>query len=338
MKKGDKVLLIILIGIAGALIAFSGKASYGAKEGLALAENTIIPSLLPLLIIFFLIMKTGAKDVIAKCFGSISYYIFNLPQVTFPAIFFGLTGGYPTGALMTKELLDNGEIDDEEARRMLRFNFCGGCGFIITALSASVLGNVKIGAVLFISNALSCVLIGFGLSFSKKREKSGFYSFTEHKNIGDCLVEAVNSSIRSVLNLTAFIVLFSAVTSIFEIPKAVMPLIEITNGICSQNDIPLAQISAYLSFGGICIHFQILGIIKQARMKYFDFLFFRILSGLLSYCTAKAIFYFFPADTFVFSNNSVAVAQFSSVNLALSVLLIIGCFVIILDIHSKKIC
>lgn len=336
MKRNNNALLIILMSIAGLIIVFSKEAAQGAKNGLVLAQNTIIPSLLPLLIIFFLIMKTGAKDSLARLLGFICPYVFNLPQVTLPAVFFGLIGGYPTGALMTKELFDAGEIDNEQAKRMLRFNFCGGCGFIITAVGLSTLKSQKIGIILLLSNVFACIILGVFLSFSQKRTYSKFYSFTQIKNFGDCLIDSVNAGLKSVLNITAFIVLFSAVSNIIKIPKEITPIIEITSGICAQNNIPIAQICAYLSFGGICIHLQLLGIIKQINMKYIDFLTFRIISSFLSYVISKIMFYFFPVDKSVFSNNAPTIAEFSSVNILLSILLILGCFIIVLDIHSKK--
>lgn len=143
MKKKTALVLIIQMLMAMVLIIFSKQARQGAADGLTLAENTIIPSLAPLLIIFLLIMKTGAKDLLARAFGFISVHVFNLPQITFPAIFFGLIGGYPMGALLTNELLKSGDIDEKQARRLLRFNFCGGCGFIITAVGTTVLNNTK---------------------------------------------------------------------------------------------------------------------------------------------------------------------------------------------------
>lgn len=336
MKRKDVLILVIFLGLAAVMVAFSAEAKAGAAEGLALAQNTIIPSLTPLLIIFFIIMKTGAKDILAKAFGFISVYVFNLPHVTFPAIFFGLVGGYPTGALLTNELLISGEIDEKQAQRLLRFNFCGGCGFIITALGTAVLGNIKAGIILFSSNAISSVIIGFLLSFSEKRKFQSYYSYTEEKSFGDALIDSTDSAVKSVLNITAFIILFSAVNTILNVPQEIEPLLEITNGICGKNNYPLAQISAYLAFGGLCIHFQLLPVIANAKMKYYDFLFFRIFAGLLSYCITKLILAVSPIETPVFSNGSISVAQFSSVNLALSILMVIGCFVIIMDIKSKK--
>ena len=128
MKKRDVLLLVFLMSVSGLLIAFSSKSKLGAYNGLVLAENTIIPSLLPVLIIFMLVMKTSAKDVVSKAFGLVPLYLFRLPSVTSSAILFGLIGGYPTGALLTYELMKNEEIDEKQARCLLRFNFCGGCG------------------------------------------------------------------------------------------------------------------------------------------------------------------------------------------------------------------
>lgn len=337
MKRKDIIILILLLCTAGVLITFSSDAKAGAAEGLALAQNTIIPSLTPLLIIFLIVMKTGAKDILAKSFGFISTYIFNLPQVTFPAIFFGLVGGYPTGALLTNELLIKGEIDNKQAQRMLRFNFCGGCGFIITALGSAVLKSTKAGLLLFFSNIISSVIIGFILSFCEKRKIESYYSYTEDTEFGDALTNATNSAVKSVLNITAFIILFSAINKIFPLPLEIMPLIEITNGVCSDTiSHSLPQLSAYLAFGGLCIHCQLLPIIANAKMKYYDFLFFRVFSGLLSYCLAKLLLFISPMEISVFSNYTKNIAELSSVNIALSLLMVVGCFIIIMDISAKK--
>lgn len=336
MKKKTALVLTILMLMAVVLIIFSKQARQGAADGLKLAENTIIPSLAPLLIIFLLIMKTGAKDLLARAFGFISVYVFNLPQITFPAIFFGLIGGYPMGALLTNELLKSGEIDEKQARRLLRFNFCGGCGFIITAVGTTVLNNTKAGAVLFLSNVISSVIIGFALSFTEKRKSAQYYSYTEYRKLGDVLSESVSDAVKSLLNMTAFIILFCAFNVVINFPDFLAPVIEITSGICANSRFTIPMTSAFLAFGGFCIHFQLLFVVAQAKMKYADFLLFRLISAVLSYGVSKILLIFIPIEEAVFSNASIKVAEFSSVNTVLSVLMVIGCFVIVTDIRSKK--
>ena len=336
MKKKTALVLSILMLMAMVLIIFSKQARLGAADGLALAENTIIPSLAPLLIIFLLIMKTGAKDLLARAFGFISVHVFNLPQITFPAIFFGLIGGYPMGALLTNELLKSGDIDEKQARRLLRFNFCGGCGFIITAVGTTVLNNTKAGAVLFLSNVISSVIIGFALSFTEKRRNAPYYSYTEYRKLGDVLSESVSDAVKPLLNMTAFIILFCAFNVVIDFPDFLAPVIEITSGICTNSRFAIPITSAYLAFGGFCIHFQLLFVVAQAKMKYADFLLFRLISAVISYAVSKILLIFIPIEEAVFSNASIKVAEFSSVNTVLSVLMVIGCFVIVMDIRSKK--
>lgn len=328
--------MLILSAAAIVLIVFSAEMREGAYNGLVLAENTIIPSLLPLLILFLLIMKSGARDVMARAFGFVSHYLFNLPMVTVPAVIMGLVGGYPTGALLTQELFLSQEIDRAQAARMLRFNFCGGCGFIITAVGTATLLNRNAGLILFFSNVISSVLIGFGLSFMQPRIKRGFYTYRESQSLGNAIADAVESSVKSVLGITAFVIFFGAVNHIAVLPKFILPIVEITNGLCSGETFSLPEISGYLAFGGLCIHMQLLPSIVKCGMKYIDFLFFRVMSALLSYCVTKLMLLVFPMEQQVFFNESGRVAVFSSVNIGLSVLLIVGCFVLVLDISSRK--
>lgn len=337
MKGKNALTLILLLSLALILVVFSSDARTGAAQGLALAQNTIIPSLMPLLIIFYIIIKSSARDVLAKALGFISTGLFNLPKATFPAIFFGMVGGYPTGALLTNELLLNGDIDKKQARRLLRFNMCGGCGFIITAVGSVTFNSVKIGLVLFFANLLAAITVGFILSFTEKRMSTDFYSYSNEIAITDALVGATGSSVSAVLNMTAYIILFSAFNKIIPIPQMLTPLVEITNGICKGADIPLPQISAFLAFGGFCIHFQLLPVISNAQMNYFDFLLYRVFCALLSYCYTKCILFAFPVEKYVFSSNDTKVIEFSSVNITLSILMIIGCFVIVADVYSRSI-
>ena len=55
MKKENQKalpLLALLLAAAAILLVFAAPARSGAKAGLALAENTVLPSLLPLLMLF----------------------------------------------------------------------------------------------------------------------------------------------------------------------------------------------------------------------------------------------------------------------------------------------
>ncbi len=325
---------ILLFCLSLLLIIFSKEARVGAYDGLKLAMNTVLPSLLPLLIIFLTVMKTGVRSLFSKCFGFISRYVFNLPEVAISSFIFGMLGGYPTGALLCEQMYELNDLSCAQAKRMMCFNFCGGCGFIITAVGSATFGDTKIGFLLFASNVISSFLLGFILSFKEKRIKKGTYSFSEYVPLGDALCKSTEKATQSVLVITAYIVLFSSVCGIFKIPDIFLPIMEITNGVC-KGEFSLPLTSAFLSFGGICIHLQLSGIMRKLGLSYFEFFFFRALAGLISYFVMKLLLLIFPTSVDVFATSSIPV-KFSSVNLTLSVLLIIGCFVSVLDLNGRK--
>lgn len=336
MKRRNEFLLIFLFFLSGILIFFSGEAKDGAMAGLYLAQNTILPSLLPLLIIFYMIMKTGANNVIVNILGNFTHTCFKLPKAASSAILFGLIGGYPTGAILSRTLYENGEISKQQARRMLRFNFCGGAAFIITGVGTITLNSQKAGLILFASNLLSSIILLVLTSFFDERDISTATQISDPLPIGEALGQSVDAGIRSVLQISAFIVLFSAIKNTVHFPAVVEPLLEITNGICSHSTFPLALTAAFLSFGGLCIHLQLLPIIKKFDMMYLDFLLFRIIGAGLSFLICKGLVMIFPTQTAVFSNASQTVSALSTANTALSVLMVLGCVVVLFDLKGRK--
>lgn len=334
--KKDSYELAVLTAMAILLIAFSLDAKNGAKYGLALSENIIIPSLLPMLMIFNLITKSGAGRIVEKIFAPFTEKVLHLPKCTGAAIVFGLTGGYPTGAILTQNLYDNNDIDKSTARRLLRFNINGGAAFIITAAGTAALGSEKAGLILFLSCTLASLLIAvISARFYDKPDNSelDFFSLP----FGEALNKSVEGSIKSVLNISAYIILFSALNEIIKIPPFFEPFLEITSGVTEGNNIfSIPELAFLLSFSGLCIHFQIFGIIKKVNMKYIDFLLWRIIHALISYIICLLILQIFPIDISVFSNSAQSITQLSSVNYTLSVLMVLGCAVLVFDLESKK--
>lgn len=333
--KKDYLELFVLLSITILIIAFSLDAKNGAKNGLTLAEGVIVPSLLPLLIIFNLILKTGAGSVIERLFSPITEKVFRLPKCTSSAIIFGLIGGYPTGALLTENLYENGDIDKSTARRLLRFNVNGGVAFIITAVGTVVLKNEKAGTILFVSTTISSLIIAFLSSFNYEKIENSEIGYNSMP-FGEALNESVDISIRSVLKISAFIILFSALNEIVKLPPFAMPFIEITNGIVNNHkSFSIPEMAFLLAFAGFCIHFQLFTIIKKVDMKYSDFLFWRLTHAVLSYFIAFILLKIFPIQLAVFSNVSEIVSEVSYINPTLSTLMILGCAVIILDIEGR---
>jgi hypothetical protein len=318
------------------LLIVNQSAKEGAKSGWLLCENTIIPSLLPILIITNIIIQTFCANVFEKIFGFIFSKVFKLPKCCAPAVILGLVGGYPAGAVLTHKLYENGKIDTQTARRIMSFNFGGGLAFTITAVGTVSMGSTKYGVVIYIINIISSLVICCVSAIFCK--KSDYYDVAfEHKmSFADALVESVQSTSQTLINMSVYIILFSALMGIINIPDSLVPLFEITNGVCSAPTMPVEYCAFFMSFGGFCIHLQLLSTLRDMGIKYLDFLTFRIIASLLSLLLGKLYTCMFPQSVSVFSNVSTFSSQLSQVNVGLSIILVLGCAVIILDIENKK--
>lgn len=334
-RKNIILLLFILIIIA-VLIIFSGDAKDGALYGIAVAEKIIIPSLLPLLILFNFITISKISAPIEKLSAPIFEKVLKLPRCTAGAVIFGMLGGYPSGAVLTNSLLENNDIDKNTARQLLLFNVNGGAAFIINAVGFSMLKNQKSGIILFASSTLSALIIAVISGFFRKIPKETETSYY-NENMADALNISVQKAISAVLNISAFIILFSALNSIIKTPEILLPLFEITFGIshCAKN-MSLPETSFFLAFSGLCIHIQLLPYILKTEMKYYEFLISRIIHGGLSYLICKIILLIFPNETAVFSNYSEGVFEASSVNMTFSVLMILGFIVLLFELENRR--
>ncbi|MBR3738253.1 MAG: hypothetical protein IKN26_05905 [Eubacterium sp.] len=319
MKKFTESLqayfIFIIIAI---LIVFSSKAKQGAIQGINLCEGIIIPALLPVLILSSTAVKLK-------------------PSNSFAAVFFGLISGYPSGAVLTRELYQSKSISENEAKRLMCFNFCGGFAFIISAVGTVVYRSTKTGVILYLSSALSSLIIALITKPFYKKERA-IQKMPEKINPADAFCESAESSVKSLAVMSAYIILFSALLSIIPLPENLTALFEITNGICTAKKLlPLPICAFYLAFGGLCIHFQLISFLKNMKISYFVFLIYRLLGASLSYFICKIFLIFFPETAVTSAALSPALPfEISKLGSGLSAVMIVGCAVIVFDLENRK--
>ncbi len=332
-KYSDTALALFLTGLIIALMWLSPNAKEGAQNGIAMCENIIIPSLLPIMILTNLLQKTSAARVFERLFGGFFVRVLRLPKSAVTPVFFGLIGGYPTGAVLTYEQFKAGLITSETASRIMRFNFSGGLAFIISAVGGSYYKSRATGAVLFCVCLLSELIIA---PFGKRQANTNHIA--ERSSFSDALCNSTEISSKSVILMGAYIILFCALINVFNPPNVLLPLFEITSGIfTSKVKIPLPYCAFFLSFGGLCVHLQVAGILAKMKVKYSEFLLFRVASAVFSYALCEVYCKVFPQSSAVFANSAVSVPFQFSQNVSISIIAMLGCAVLVLDIENRKI-
>lgn len=338
MKKAlEAAQSAVIFALIICFIVFSVKAKAQALEGMKLCLNVIVPTLLPILILTNTIIKSNSRALLETVFSPLAKLL-RLPKCACCALILGLIGGYPTGAILSNELYNLHLIDSATAKRLMRCSFCGGVAFIITAVGTIHLGSTKTGVILYTINTLSSIIIcSIDGIIHPSTDKSTQECSIGSQGFCDALISSIECSTKSVAVMCACIVFFSAICGLVSIPPFAMPLIEITNGIFKFNgSISLPYLCFFLSFGGLCIHLQILNVIKNTGIGYMDFFVHRVAGGLISYFLGKVYIFLFNPDTEVFSNISQITPRLNQINGSLSIILLASCIVIIVDLNNKK--
>lgn len=339
MKRwGAVIAAAALCGLMAILVIFSAAAKNGAREGMALCENLLIPSLLPMMMLSNTLVSSDANRLFTRLFGGLTEALLRLPRQATGAVILGLTCGYPVGAVLTASLRESGVISESEARRLLRFNCCGGIAFTVTAVGSITLHSAHTGSALLFINITAALLYAAADGLLHRKEPlTDLSAGGSSLSAAEALPAAVTASIKGLAAMCAMIVFFSALAAVLPVPSPLLPLLEITKGVCqSEAPIPLPYLAFFLSFGGLCLHLQLFVSIRAIGMSYYDFLSGRLTCAVLSFALGKLYVLLFPAADTVFSNLSSPQGRFSEGGTALGLVMMAGCAVFIADLKNRK--
>lgn len=314
------------------LVIFSSSNLNAAKNGLTLWATAVVPSLFPFFVSTELLNNTNIVAYLGKLLNPIMRPIFNVPGEGAFAFLMGLISGYPVGAKIVSNFVENNICTKEEAERMLAFTNNSGPLFIIGTVGISLFGSTAIGLLLFITHILACISVGIILKFicKKKVDYKSRYSREYNEcvalsSLGEILGKSITNSISTILMIGGFVVVFSVIISIliqshfldgltyifsplctyFGIPTELIKsffagIVELTNGVSLVSSIPLKNISLniitcafLLGFGGISILLQVLSIISKNKISIKPYLLGKLLQGIF------AAFYTFIALEFI---------------------------------------
>lgn len=280
-----------------------------ATDGLGVCISVIVPSLLPFFVVSSMLCAYGFPSALGRRFSPITTKLFGVSGEGAAAFFIGITGGYPLGAASVAEIYRSGQIEQNEAERMLAFCNNTGPAFIIGTAGAGIFSSVKIGFELYAAHVLAAVIVG--ILFSRKKNTAPVYrsSASPAPKFTDALVSAVKASALSVLNICAFVVFFSAVLGIFKGIGALdlaagelafhLPLslrhtralltgfLELGGGItalsgCASDAASLAICAFILGWGGLSVHCQTMAAVSGTDLKLGRHFAGRALHGVIS--------------------------------------------------------
>ena len=103
------------------MLLFPQTVFQGASSGLLLWFNTVLPTLLPFIILSNLLIRTGAIDVISRIISPVLCRLFCVSPFGAFAVLTGFLCGCPMGGKVAADLLRERRISEKEGRYLLSF-------------------------------------------------------------------------------------------------------------------------------------------------------------------------------------------------------------------------
>ena len=281
----------------------------GARNGLALCGQVIIPSIYPFLVLAGIFSRlNGVSQRAAK----------RKPTAIVGTILLGFLGGYPLGAKAAVQLMEQGAVTRGQAQRLQLFCVNAGPAYLIGAVGAGMLGSKRAGIILFAAMLVSGLVLGLLTRFLPEQNAKpvgavGSPPSQEHpqqsqkKPLDQILLSAVTQATGGILGICAWIVLFSSLCALLRLlPHGLWPaipplhvLLEVSSGAAAvvRAGMPLPVLCAALGWGGLGMHFQLLGDVRKTGLPMRLFWVSRLLHGALAAAICAALLRWFPVET-----------------------------------------
>ena len=273
------------------LLLFPKNAAEYAKTGLMLWFNTLLPSMLPFMILSGLLIKTGFLEKLLSFTGRFWKSVFGLTPMGGYGLLMGIFCGYPMGAKTAADLYRNHCISRQEACYLLTFSNHPGPAFLSSYLCGELLHQEDLVLpayiILYLSSFLTSLIFRPFYSFSKeadghpkRKEASSAFSW------GEALDTSIMGSFLSITKLGGYIILFSLFQGILNLLPHLSPnlkcillgITEITTGtaaIAQQNwalSLTFPLLLAFTAFGGLCIAFQTKSMLGETDLSLTPYL------------------------------------------------------------------
>lgn len=305
----------------------------GISRGLVICSNIIIPSIFPFCVFSLFIFN-------CINFSNKKIPILRIDSGVFMIIIMSMLGGYPTGAKLITEAYKSNSISKSSANTLLLFCVNASPSFIVTAIGFSVFSNLKIGLILLVSHILATteMLLFYknGLKYEKGISKKAY-------NLSDAFVLSVANASNALINICAFVILFSGISEVIgslplshTLKTLINCFFEVSSGILACKNIFITAF--FLGFGGICVIFQIFSVTTLFLEKPIHFFVSRISHGILSSINLFLILKIFNVKIATISNSYQNSLAFNSKSFSFSVLLICFSLLLIGSILYKQYC
>ncbi|MGN0405412.1 MAG: nucleoside recognition domain-containing protein [Bariatricus sp.] len=274
MKRYLNTLFLITLFVL--MLAYPGVVFAGAREGLLLWFDTVLPTLFPFMILTGLLTGSSALEAISSLLHPVTGALFRISPASSLAVLAGFFCGYPMGARTSAGLVRNGSISEREGEYLLAFCNNTSPMFVISYVFMQTMQRKDLAFMSLLILLLSPVICSFLFRkyyFGRKTTPAADdmpAGSRKPKSMLQLLDDCIADSCEGIIKIGGYMIVCSIALALLKLIPCkgffwccvILPSIEITSGVSMLAKSPLVfpvryiLIMALTSFGGICSVFQ----------------------------------------------------------------------------------
>lgn len=296
MKKISSFLLVVVF----VLVLYFGGLSYQmSMNALMIWFEKLVPSMFCVMVLVKVLFEQGVLTYVAYPFGYLFSSLLRIEKKSFAYVFACIFLGFPAGANFINEQVQAGNLREKEGQRLICACSFATPGFVILTCGALLFESITIGLTLFLIQVTTGFIL---LLFTRCQRIEGQIQTQEIPSFMTSLSRAILQSGKTLYIIGGYLMLFMSIAAILTqffppfLQLFLRIISEFSSGTLLLCEQPLSRhylligVSMVLSFGGLCVHMQVMSMSKDTGLRYTKYLHYRILQVCLSALLAYLIF------------------------------------------------
>ena len=313
--------MTLLLSIAFFILTESKAVMEAVLFSFQIWKNNIFPSLFPFFLLSELLIQYGFVEFLGELLKPVMNRIFRISNQAAFIFVMSIISGFPSNAKYTKALLEKHKINEKEATKILTFTHFSNPLFILGTVSITFLGNREVGFLILFCHYITNLILGLlfrnyypspktDCRVSIRKAITNMTLARQKKKVSFPLIltNALNHTIQTLLFIlgvtTTFLIITTLINQHITLSTFHQSILngffEMTQGLkyVSLLNIPLKikgiLTVMILSFGGLSVHMQLIGILSKSKIRYFPYFTARVL-----HATIASLMFFFLFDVWM---------------------------------------
>ena len=314
-------IMTLLLSIAFFILTESKAVMEAVLFSFQIWKNNIFPSLFPFFLLSELLIQYGFVEFLGELLKPVMNRIFRISNQAAFIFVMSIISGFPSNAKYTKALLEEHKINEKEATKILTFTHFSNPLFILGTVSITFLGNREVGFLILFCHYITNLILGLlfrnyypspktDCRVSIRKAITNMTLARQKKKVSFPLIltNALNHTIQTLLFIlgvtTTFLIITTLINQHITLSTFHQSILngffEMTQGLkyVSLLNIPLKikgiLTVMILSFGGLSVHMQLIGILSKSKIRYFPYFTARVL-----HATIASLMFFFLFDVWM---------------------------------------